>query len=258
MAEQIEHFRSNILSNKKGGETMYFGEALFLLEASFNYFHGFISEDFIFTKTDSLYITIDYNLTTVLSLEKIEKIYKEINNTLYYNFESFEAENKQCVLFDFELEATSNGNQLVLIQTMGSINTLKSAKSGINPFHSDDYWHVGLSSGAVDYGDIRPGKCGAYEGQLIGHDHTTRLMKSVKAFYYSHKAESQKSANMIYNVYYTNVITTWLRYTNNLYEGSDEYCIPPAEMNQYHHTLCEKIEAVEGWYSGEKSFYRDL
>ena len=254
MAKQIEQFHSKIISNKKNGETMYFGEVLFLLEASFNYFHSFTSENFIYTKTDSLFIPIESNLLTVLDFNKIIELYKRINNTLYYNFESFEAENKQCVLFDFELEVTPNGNRLVLVQTMGIVNTFKSTNSGINPFGSDDYWHVGLSSADVDMGNTRPGKCGAYEGQLIGHDHTTRLEWSVKAYYYSHIASSQKSTNMIYNVYYTDIVTPWLQDGQGLYEGDDDYCIPPAEMNGYHHTLCEKIESVEQWYNGEKVF----
>jgi hypothetical protein len=253
MAEQIEQFRSEILSSKKSGETMYFGEALFLLEASFNYFHSFTSENFVLTKTDSLFIPVEYNLLTVLSFDKIEAVYKEINNTLYYNFENFEAENKQCVLFDFELEATPDGNQLVLVQTMGVINTLKSTNAGIDPFCCDDYWHVGLSSIDVYLGYTRPGRCGAYDGQLIGHDHTTRLEWSAKAFYYSHKAASKKSVNAG-NVYYTDVVTHSIFYHGNLYEGNDTYCIPPAEMNQYHHIICEVIEDAEQWYAPEKIF----
>ena len=238
---------------KKSGETMYFDEALFLLEASFNYFHSFISEDFIFTKTDSLFIPVEYNLTTVLSLDKIEQVYKEINNKLYNNFENFEAENKKCVLFDFDLEATPNGNQLVLVQTIGVINTLKSTNAGIDPFNYEDYWHVGLTDYQVDNGDTRPGRCGAYEGQLVGHDHTTRLEWSARSYYYSHIAASKKSVNAG-NVYYTDVVISDIYKHNGLYYGSDSYCIPPATMNQYHHTVCEYIESAENWYSGTKVF----
>lgn len=251
LAKQIETFRESLKSNHKSGEQMYFGDALFLLEASFNYYHGFTSnENVVYSKTDSLFIITEHNLSSILNINEISGLYTDINNALYENFENSELNNKKCLLFDFELEASDAGNRLILIQTIGEFVSTKSINAGLDPFTHEDYWHVGPNWGDLDVGATRPGRCGAYEGQMVGHDHTTRLVWSARAYYYSHKEASLKSAlGAQTEVYYTDLVTIYVEDLTGLYSGPSDYCIPPSEMNLYHHEICEKIESVENRYS---------
>jgi hypothetical protein len=221
--------------------TMNFGDALFMMEATFNYYHSFNGETFNQLTNDTSYIAVPYNLTSDIAMDDLSGLFVEINNTIYTQLNNCALENKKPYLFNLNLQATDAGSRIEVISTLGSVSTLKSAMIDYNvPFGTTDYWKP----------LFKMGKCGAYEGQMEGKDAGTQWNSKLPLKY------NHSCCNYYY--YFTNIQTVDV-YEYNIF--LDEVsCFSPNDMNslftvfdnilQQHRptgkTLCTSDVVVQG------------
>ena len=227
LSSKIISFRNDMLDFRKTStnETMNFGEAIWMMEASFNFYHSFSDGDFLNTITDSVYIDVDYNNLDDIAISDLQSIFISANNTMLSKLESINLNNKRTILFDLELETTTIGNQLLCMMTVGELNTQKSGQSSkgsaTEPFDSDDYWYPGSTSDNI--GDA-PGKCDNYVGQYVGVSDAT---------FEQEKAARKYRRGVMINYYFVSTEThTDLWYNGGLFEGHSNSCISPTEMNE--------------------------
>jgi hypothetical protein len=244
LEQQIINFRTTMLDSRKSateGE-MNFGDAVFLMEAAFNYYHGFTDGDYSFTQTDSIYFPVDYNNLDVIGLSALQQIFKEVNNAMLAKFESLEMANKKTIMFDLNLEVTNDGYQLLILMTSGILNTQKAASpegvAVLAPFGPTDYWYPG---GTTDQQADCPGKCGAYAGTYVG--------KSDATFEQEKAARAYRRGNMSH-CYFADVEThSWLLDSEGLFYGMDYDCIDPEQMNQHYQAIGDKITYWYNYYN---------
>lgn len=239
LSAKIRTFRSSMIDSRKSSttETMNFGEAVWLMEAAFNYYHGFTDGDYLVTKTDSVYVNVDYNNLDEVSISELQQIFVASNNMLTSNFDELNLENKRTILFDIELEATTQGNQLLIMMTSGSMNTQKAASpavsSVVDPFGSTDYWTPGYISDDIE---DATGKCGSYTGTFIGVSDAT---------FEQEKAARKYRRGTMFCRYFVD-IDTYPIYDPVGFEGEDSECIEPLTMNEYYEDYGDRINY---WYS---------
>ncbi len=241
LGSSIVVFRETLLDNKKAAtnETMNFGESVWMMEATFNYYHAFASEDYISTQTDSIYLPVDYTNLDNVSLSELQELFITANNEMLALFNETGSENKRTVLFDLELEATPDGNQLLIMMTVGNTNTQKAGSqsgSSITPFGSTDYWYPGTIHNN-QWNCL--GKCDIYVGESVGiSDATFELEKAARKYI---------RGTISYHYYFADVKTrAWLADYDGLFKGFSTECISPYTMNLHYNILADKIEY---WYS---------
>ena len=138
--------------SRKSGEVIELNQAVWMMEATFNYYHGFTGEDYLTMETDTTYVPVNYSGLDNVPVSELQQIYKQVNNAIYYSFVNYQGENKRPYLFDLELQATPTGSQIAVYTTVGSINTQKGAKSiNSDPFDEDDYCSLGTWWGCIEH-----------------------------------------------------------------------------------------------------------
>jgi hypothetical protein len=229
--QEIASFRTSMLDTRKSGSVMELNKAIWMMEATFNYYHSFTGEDYLETYTDSTFIPINYSGFDEVSFEELQPLYKQVNNAIVACIDAYDASNKKPYIYDLELQATPNGSQLLIMTTVGSINTQKSINIGSEtPFDSTDYWYPGFLYG----------KCGTYTGIYAGErDASTewprklRLKYNPKSFLY-HFVDIETYSSYIEPEQYP--------YTNPYHEQymlmqGEEDCLEPSMMNFYYNGL---------------------
>ena len=244
---KIEQFRTKVLDSRKNGstETINFGEAVNMMEASFNYYHGFTGEDYTFTVTDTTIIPISYNNNDVIPFSELQPIFVNANNSMANKFEALKMANKHTMMFDLELK----GNQLYVMMTAGTVETNKGAQECINeaPFGETDYWKLGNYSEAPS---DALGQCGPYEGLNIG--------VSDAKWEQERAARKYRRGNYNHFDYYFVDIEANIFYEphgiTEVYEANDiSSCIDPLLMNQIYQTIGGKIDAIYALYNISES-----
>jgi hypothetical protein len=238
LSSQIVSFRNDMVNTHKTGtnETMNFGDAIWMMEAAFNFYHGFSDGDYLSTTTDSVYVEVDYNNLDEVAISDLQDIFISVNNEMLSKFESINLNNKRILLFDLELEATTSGNQLLCMMTIGVLNTQKAGSpsgSSIAPFDSDDYWFPGY---ITDNPDDATGKCGNYVGQLGRSDATFEQEKAARMY---------RRGTMSHR-YFVDIETIDIYDNDSLFEGPDNECISTNTMNKHYDVIGNKIEY---WYN---------
>ncbi len=231
--QQIAQFRTSMLDTRKTGTVMELNEAIWMMEASFNYYHGFTGEDYLATKTDTTVMPVAYSGFDDVPSSELSSLFKQVNNAIVASYDNYPAENKRPYIYDLELQGTANGSQLLVITTVGTVNTQKDVVIGTEtPFGSTDYW----------YPSFLYGKCGAYTGTYAGsRDASTewprklRLKYNPQAYLY-HYVDLVTLNTYIepYQYPYANPFPGHLDYM--LLEGSED-CLEPAMMNFYYNGL---------------------
>ncbi len=173
--KQIVQFKQTMLDKHKSGEVIELNDAVWMMEAVFNYYHGFTGEDYLTTVTDSTYIPVAYSGFDDVPVEELQQLFVKVNNAIVASFEAYPAQNKKPYMFDLELQATTQGNQLLVMTTVGSVSTQKAAIIGDEtPFGETDYW----------YPSFLDGKCGIYEGMYAGErDASTEWPRKLRIKY---------------------------------------------------------------------------
>jgi hypothetical protein len=234
LAKKIGDFRTQVLDAKKSGntQTISFGDAIYLMEAVFNYYHGFTGEEYAATVTETITLPIGYNTDDEISFTELNSIFVELNNTMVEKFEALKLDNKRTMMFDVEL--TEEGLQVLM--TAGSVETNKVSQECINeaPFGGTDYWYPGhgITSGYM----YKPGKCGQYTGMYEGV--SCALLEQAKA------ALKYRRGNYNGNLYYfANIETKLGDYeADPLFYTYMGYCFTPAEMNTIYQTIGSRID----------------
>jgi hypothetical protein len=170
LEQQIINFRTTMLDSRKSateGE-MNFGDAVFLMEAAFNYSNGFAYLDYKTTKTDTAILQIEHGALSEISMDKLSELFKNVNNAIFQHFTDFEGENKHLLYVDLNIQTNNAGFELYVMPTFGEVNSQKSDGTGSSnlspvfgtatPFGSNDYWSIisgfgtcGSASGIVPY-----------------------------------------------------------------------------------------------------------
>ncbi len=208
-------------------QTMTFNDAVWLMEATFNYYHAFTSLEYSKTTADSLFIPVSYNGFSELTTQQVTNLYHDVNNTLVQHLQPLLGSNKKPMVYDFELQATQQGPQVLIITTIGTVNTLKIAnQTNSAAFDNTDYW----------YPTALRGKCDIYEGQYYGdYDAATKWMSKLRW------------TKIIPLYFYTNIITDDNQIVPEDYPGYNPYqpghqyllhkssidCLSPDKMNFY-------------------------
>lgn len=236
LSAEIKSFRENMIGTRKSGGSMSLNDAIWMMEAAFNYYHSFYHEEIEYTFTDSIVIPLSFSGLDKINIGEMSSIYKTINNALLKSFVNYPDENKIPYLFDLEIEATPTGNQLLVLSTIATKKTLKSGDNlDFDPFGSTDYWFPGTI-----YNDVahRKGKCSSYTGQYVGiYDASSRLANRVLTYH------GERSS---YNISFTNIFT--LNSVNpygNLFAGDWETCISPYWMNSYYNEIVDKLASTK-------------
>lgn len=229
-----------MINPRKSGGVMNFGQALWMMEATFNYFHSFVSENFLTTTTDTTYIEANYTLADEITLGDLAELFIETNNTIVGQYQACELPNKKPMLFDLEHEATTNGYRLALMTTMGQVDSRKNLTVSSNePFGETDYW----------YPVNKDGKCGEFEGTYAGS------LDATDAFEYQLRANLRES---LIGYYYADIFTVgplegrWLEdaplsFDSEylLFYGEFSECINPTRMNHHYNNFTDLIDNYE-------------
>lgn len=265
--KQIKEFKTTMTDKHKSGEVIELKQAVWMMEATFNYYHGFTGEDYLTMVTDTAYIPVNYTGFDNVPVDELQQIYKQVNNAIYYSFVNYKGENKKPYLFDLELQATPQGSQIAVYTTVGSVNTQKGAK-GIKatyPFNSTDYWHPAY----------RYGKCGDYNGEYHGErdagtEWTRLILKKHKPNGLYHFVdiddETGSGQDVTYNEYPYDVPFAYCE-DYRLYVGILE-CLTPEMMSFYYHQLdyivkdkCPQgkrlatINVASGWHDNNEPYH---
>jgi hypothetical protein len=134
LEQQIINFRSTMLDSRKSateGE-MNFGDAVFLMEAAFNYQYGYITLTYSQSKTDTISIPIDIDETGQIKINELQNLFKSINNSIYDLYQANIYPNKHIKYIDLTLDSLF----LSAIVAIGDQDTKKGAWLRAKPFNS--------------------------------------------------------------------------------------------------------------------------
>lgn len=243
---KIEQFRTKVLDSRKNGstETINFAEAVTMMEAAFNYYHGFTGEDYTFTITDTTIIPVTYNNNDVIPFSELQTIFVNANNSMADKFEALKMANKHTMMFDLELK----NNELYVMMTAGTVETQKDAQECINeaPFGETDYWKFGNFSENIS---DAMGQCGPYEGLNVGvSDAKWEQERAARKYrrgnynrfdYYFVEIETIPLEEP-----YGSSIIFWA-YGHEMFN----YCVNPIEMNQNYQTIGSRIDHFYSEYN---------
>jgi hypothetical protein len=232
LAKKIGDFRTQVLDAKKSGntQTIAFGDAIYLMEAVFNYYHGFTGEEYAATVTETITLPMGYNTGDEISFTELNSIFVELNNTMVEKFEALKLDNKRTMMFDVEL----NENGLEVFYTIGSISAEKGGpQECINnaPFTSTDYWLPGDIQDPTSNPNYNPtGQCGQYAGMNVGvSDARNEQEKAAR------KYRRGNYSSPLY--YFADLQTIDGGQSLTGLDGYTNTCISPAEMNQHYQTI---------------------
>jgi len=243
LSAEIESFRNDMIDTRKSGSNkkIKFNEAVWLMEAVFNYNHSFGDGDYLITRTDSVFILVNYNLFDEIKVSEFRNIFVQTNNSIVSKFQSLDLANKKTIQFDIEFVDTSESNQLRIMFTSGSLNTQKSSSllaSDFYPFDETDYW-------IWSNGNSTARKCGEYEGQGIYSSAQNEV----------HKAVYSINRGWM-NRYYFVDIQEYDGFGIRIGFNRLGRCIPPWYLKGYYDFIDEKIDVFYELYdiSAQKQF----
>lgn len=225
LENQILDFKKDLNSNLKSSKIMCVDDALWLIEAVFNYRYSFAGQQF--GTTESYVNEIEFDLKDDhIFFSKVKKIIREVNDVVYKNFESNVFENKHVVSIGIE----SNDTCIVVNTVIGEFKDNASKKSW-TPFNSTSYWYAGLGNG----------KCDDYAGQFIGRDATTEIERLAHYYFPAHHnkyyyTNITKVENRMYYYYYANGSEPYDDYCDFYLffrHTAPGNCLDPNEMNFY-------------------------
>jgi hypothetical protein len=213
-----------MLDTRKSATTMELNEAIWMMEADFNYYHGFTEEFYTEFFIDSTFIKIPFNGSDLVPVSKLKKIHSKVNNSIVASYEKCPFENKRPYLYDLELQSTIDGVQLAIYTTIGKTNSIKSVKinsvGGSDPFSDNDYWSIIYSN---------KGNCAGSGGVTTG-----------TAIHEWHESVSNYFKPEGSNWFWTDIqnISEWIYPADDsrLYVY-DHHCLSPSEMNQSHYGI---------------------
>jgi len=243
LAKKIGDFRTQVLDAQKNGntQTISFGDAIYLMEAVFNYYHGFTSEEYSATVTETITLPVNYNINDEIAFTELNSIFVELNNTMVEKFEALKMDNKRTMMFDVEL--TEEGLQVLM--TAGSVETNKVSQECINnaPFGATDYWLPGdVLDPIMNPNYYATGKCGQFTGQCVGHSDARGEQEKA--------ARKYRRGNFSAGLHYFTDLTPYSIYDEiGLFSGYSFVCISPEEMNTHYQTIGNKIDYYYGYYN---------
>lgn len=243
---QMIDFRHKMVNKPKveSEETMAFIDALYMMEATFNCYHGFHSENYSYTVIDTIILPVNYQANETVQLSDLRTLYVTVNNSIYNNFKKYAMDNLRTMLFNLELK--DNG-ELYVTTTFGDLDMRKSSSgSDFAPFDSTDYWHLGEPFNE-DPARAR-GKCGPYEGQFVGISDAKFEQEKAARKYRKHVLEE--------NYYFTSVTTIPLDHYILDFPGFNGYvdCFDPDLMNLFYDHIGDLIEYYRNKYCPSKKF----
>lgn len=232
---RVVEFRSNILDNAKSasGEDIVFFEAVYMMEAAFNRYHGFPAETYRYTVIDTAILPVDYQKQEMISQSDLRKLYIAVNNTIVDHLKAYAMDNLRTMLFNFDFK--ENG-QLYVMTTIGDLETRKSLSgSAFEPFGETDYWSI--SAAYLDDPAYTLGKCGLYAGEFIG--------KSDARFEQMKAARKYRGLEME-GYYYINLgdvdVFGYEMWSIGVF-GED--CLSPDQMNTHYHLIAGEINNIK-------------
>lgn len=137
LAKSIESFRVGIVNpnSRKSSEMITLDSAIIIMEASFNYHHGFNSKEFDSIYYDSVIVPVNLKENDLVSQEWIRKTYISLNNDIYDVFNNSNIEKKFIKYVDIAFSDTDRGRYIKTYFTIIRAGSKKSGYwSGARPF----------------------------------------------------------------------------------------------------------------------------
>lgn len=232
--QKILNFNTKVKSNVKSSETMSLDDAIWSVEASFNYNYGETQIDYAELYTDSAFFTVNTINGSEVSFTEVQNLYNQGLESLTNFFFSIKEENVHCKVVDLELVSSDNEFAYIKMQyQMGPENLSKSA-DWLQPFGSTDYWVFGNNGG----------KCGGYSGtgdaaqkiqsrinyeylQVWGTYYTDPDVIPVYAEDYLNPDDN------VFDNMYDYLMFFSMEFINGTFPNSFHTCLSPDEMNFY-------------------------
>jgi hypothetical protein len=239
LAKKIGDFRAQVLDARKNGSTemVNFSEALFLMEASFNYYHGFTGEIYKNTTTETIKIPVSYTTEDAISMNDLSILFVDANNLVVERFNQSKSQDDRTIMFDVELIEGEDGNNLEIMMTKGTLDrTTDFPQECTNeaPFGDTDYWKASWSK----LPELSLGKCHIYEGEWF--------MQRSGLFMMEHYTLLYRRGDMN-RMYFVDLLTVQLGLDQAQYFGElINYCINPGVMNGDFQQIGERID-IEYW-----------
>jgi len=136
ISESIVNFREKMISTNtlKSTEYIKFSDAVFLMEATFNFNYGFINKSYSQTEEDTILIPTNVNENELIEISEVRNLYKTINHEICSLFKAKEMVSKHIKYVSVEKDSLF----LKTIIVIGSENTRKSgAWLNAEPFTND-------------------------------------------------------------------------------------------------------------------------
>ena len=232
--QKILNFNTKVKSNKKSNETMTLEEAIWNIEASFNYNYGETHINYAELHTDSTFISLNTINGCEVSFTEVQNLYNEGLESLTSFYHSIKEENVHCKLVDLSLVNTDDNSALIkMTYQMGAENVSKSANI-LMAFGDTDYWTFGNNEG----------KCNGYSGtgdaaekiqnkinnvyiDFMGTFYTDQDYIPIYGQNYPNPDDDAHDNMYDYLMYFNEV------FNNGTYPNSYHTCLTPDEMNFY-------------------------
>lgn len=240
LEKQIKTFRDDMNSNLKSSKVMNVDDAIWMIEAAFNYKYTFTDlyyNDFV---TDVASFEIEFNESKITSFSRVQDLYKQCDEFIIERFIAVEKNNKHVhtvMLQSIDEENVTNKLKLELIVITGVDGSSKKTSY----FGSSDYWSF----------EEYAGKCGAYSGGT-GSDAGNEIASEAR----SHLVPpGYVWSSYTYMWVWPNELPGSLQ--GSLINGvSYDYCVTYSNMNYYYDGLIDIINYYKP--TGKNVKYCDL
>ncbi len=112
-------------------------------------------------------IPIEYLGLDDIPMQEVSDLYKAANNSIYEQYLDFPYQNKYVICVDLVVEATTNGNNLLVLTSMATKVSQKSGTLGNDVvFGYEDYW------------SLTSNKCNGYEDQAFWEQNATSALEA--------------------------------------------------------------------------------
>jgi hypothetical protein len=218
--QKILAFKAKLDNPEKTGETMSIDSAVWYIEAALNYTHCHISASEIIDK-DTIIAVIPATEDGTINFSDISSSFSSFSSII-------ENEQNDVLFADIFISDTNKSEGLEIVMVYAE----KGEVPNLADFGQTDYWYAGWEEG----------KCGAYEGQMVGKDATTQLAYKANL---TREYPSNGYITDIHTEEFNGIVNEllWSQSANNV------PCLEPAEMNYWLNAL--KQLANENTPAGE-------
>ncbi|MBI9066658.1 MAG: hypothetical protein JEZ09_05155 [Salinivirgaceae bacterium] len=140
--------------HRKSGETILLNDAIDLMEGAFNYYYGFINNNYSKVETQTTTVKVDFSTNSQILISKIQELYIQLNNQIYNTYNSIEFEQKHLKFVDIEFTTVENENFIKLNVGVGQVASNKSI-TWVNktPFNdqTDQTWLLSIYPPSNDH-----------------------------------------------------------------------------------------------------------